>query len=182
MNVDCFQSHHEQSLHGRKSPFSQRRSLHRNLQTPGTPAVRAAAISSVPWRGLPAQLLSNSPPPPPGRSRESRPVHQPASIQLPQPRVAAGRSPQSQLAASHLQAQRVRPHCLVSVLCGSMVSGTASGGSKCSWHKQPLSPALGYCQNSAEEVKGKHFTYKTAPAREVVSAKRNQRERVSPLL
>lgn len=181
MNVECFQSHHEQSWHGRKSPFSQRRSSHRNLQTPGTPAVGAAAISSVPWRGLPAQLLSN-PPTSSGRSRKSRPVHQPASIQLPQARVAAGRSPQSQLATSHLQAQRVRPNCLVSLLCGSMVSGTASGGNKCSWHKQPLSPALGYCQNSAEEVKGKHFTYKTAPAREVVSAKRNQRERVSPLL
>lgn len=38
-------------LHGRKWPFFQR-SLHRKLQTPATLAVRAAAISSVSWRGL----------------------------------------------------------------------------------------------------------------------------------
>lgn len=62
----------------------------------------------------------------------------PPAILVPVPLAggAEGRPAQKQLATSHMQTQQVGPDHLVSTLCGCTLPGAASGGSKCSWHKQ----------------------------------------------
>lgn len=113
---------------------TQQGALLRNLQAWGTLAAGAPTPSALCLRGLHA-WLSSSPRSPLERGKRASP---PASLRsAPWAGGAEGRPAQSQLAASHMQAQQDRPNFLVSIiLCGCAFPRAASGESQHSWHKQ----------------------------------------------
>lgn len=154
--VDYFHCHYGQSLHGRN--WSPNRGVYTGTFRSGPfSSWGCTAISSVPWRSLHV-WLSSSPESPLGE--QGKWASPPASLCFaPLAKGAEGRPAQSQLAASHMQAQQVRPKFLLSVLCGCTFSNAASGGSKCSWHKQTAPPSCSWhvvAKIQFEGIKGKH--------------------------